>query len=533
MFFLLLAACRPDPTPQDSGPEVEPYTCPRTQSAPLEPLALSAARVDKGTDWIDPMAGSGVGVGDLDGDGLRDLLIPQLGTDQILLQTPGGDFVDATADLWPEVRDQVSAAAHMVDIDGDDDLDVFVCHSGQPGQFEAIPNALYLNDGSGHLTDVSEAWGVDQMTRPCYGASFGDIDGDGDLDVALANYDPCAGDEECARILEWPSPQLLWRQTPDGFEDVSERLGDLARTSLPYVAALLDVDGDHDLDVYLVNDTRRDISFAEPSRLFLNDGSGGMKWAGEGYGSELHLEAMGLGLGDVNGDLALDMVIPAVRQFALLVSSSAGGGWFDEARARGLVVPEDDTARYYAWGTELADLDNDADLDVLAVFGYLLGEPGPQNPEAQPDALYLNADGDFSQVAEAWGFDDDGIGRGLLVIDLDGDGWLDVLKRELEGPVRAYRGRCDPDMAWLEVALRQPGPNTRAIGATVTVEAGAQVLRRWVVLGGHGFASSGDGAVHFGLGTAQRIQRLTVTWPDGEETVLTDLVPWQAITVVR
>lgn len=528
----LLLACHPrDPAPPSSTNSTSPDGCERDTLGPLSVLPLDDIRLDE-PPWIDPMAGAGVGAGDLDGDGLLDLVVPQRGPDQLLLQTEDGDFVDATEALWPEVRDEFSAAAHLVDIDGDDDLDVFVCHNENPGWFEDAPNRLFLNDGSGQLRDVSEDWGVEQMVRPCYGASFADIDGDDDLDVALANYDPCDTPESCARILEWPSPQILWEQTPDGFVDISDRLGERARSALPHLATLIDVDGDLDVDLYLVNDNRGDIAFSEPGLLYRNDGTGQMTLAPASLGAEIPLEAMGLGVGDLNSDLKMDMVIPGVRRFAMLLSLPDEDGWYDGATAAGLVVAED-SERHYGWGTELADLDNDGDLDVPAVFGYLLGEPGDGNPDEQPDAIYLNdGAGQLSQVAEDWGFADRGIARGLLVADLDGDGWLDLIKRELGGPTLGYRANCGT-ASWLTVALRQPGANTRAIGAVVTLEAGGETQRRWVHLGGTGMASSGDGTVHFGLDSAEQVERLVVTWPDGEETTLEDVAARQHLRIAR
>ena len=520
--FLLLAACgQPEPVFNE---------CDREAAGPLAPLPLHDARVDE-ADWIDPMAGAGVTVGDIDGDGLRDLILAQRGPAQLLIQTPDGDFVDQTEVLWPEVRtDLFSAAAHMVDIDGDEDLDVFVCHNGTPGRFVDQPNALFINDGTGALADASAAWGVDQMVRPCYGASFGDINGDEDLDIALANYDPCEGDG-CDRILDWPSPQILWVQTPVGFIDVSDRLGERASSSLPHLASLLDVDGDLDVDLFLVNDDRGDIDFSEHTLLYLNDGEGLMDLADPLHGAEHALEAMGLGIGDLNGDLAVDMVMPGVEQFALM-ESLPGGGWCESAKASALVVSEG-TGRHYGWGTVLADLDNDGDLDIPVVFGQLLGEPGPDNPEQQPDALYLNdGEGMFEEVAEAWGFDDRGTGRGMVVSDLNGDGWLDIIKRELMGPPRAYTANCGA-AAWLEVSLRQDGANSHAIGAVVTATAGDRSWRRWVVLGGTGLSSSGDGAVHIGLGDVDVLDTLAVIWPDGAETVLTDVDTRQALRVER
>ncbi|MFT4979004.1 MAG: hypothetical protein ACI8S6_004914, partial [Myxococcota bacterium] len=146
-----------DTTDTDTGTPAtssETITCadPSQRSAlgPLERI-LSIER-DPDAEPVQPAAGSGLAVADLNGDGRLDLLLPQDGPDQLLIQEADGTFTDQTSALWPEHADGLTIALSTVDLDGDGDTDVFACR-------EAAPNALFVNDGAGNLSDVSAVWG--------------------------------------------------------------------------------------------------------------------------------------------------------------------------------------------------------------------------------------------------------------------------------------------------------------------------------------------------------------------------------------
>ena len=124
------------------------------------------------------------------------------------------------------------------------------------------------------------------------------------------------------------------------------------------------------------------------------------------------------------------------------------------------------------------------------------------------------------------------MGRGLLAVDLDRDGWVDLVKRDLNGPSTVHWARCG-DAVWLEVSLRQGGFNRNAVGARVEVEALGHHHVRSIRAGGTSFASAGPPYAHTGLGRATHVDRVQVTWPDGERSVLVDLDVNQHITITR
>jgi hypothetical protein len=101
--------------------------------------------------------------------------------------------------------------------------------------------------------------------------------------------------------------------------------------------------------------------------------------------------------------------------------------------------------------------------------------------------------------------------------DLNRDGWLDIVKRELGGRVVVYESRCGNDH-WIEVELEGPGENPSGVGATVRVVAGGIVQMRPILPGSTGFNSNGPAVAHFGLGDLDRVDGIEVVWPGGEVT---------------
>ena len=256
------------------------------------------------------------------------------------------------------------------------------------------------------------------------------------------------------------------------------------------------------------------------SNLLLLNAGGHFVLDNNRSGLDLIMSGGGLGIGDLNDDGMLDMLIPQWDAISLMVSNG-DGRWYDHADALGLTT---DTAagQRVGWGAELADLDNDGDLDAVVAYGHLdVDLPMWDNPTRQPDALFLQQpDHTFVDVARQWQVNDKGTQRGFVVADLNQDGWLDLVKRDVFGPDLMYLSRCG-DAHWLEIALRDDGSlNTRAVGATVRVRAGGRTFLRTVSAGGTGFGSGGPPEVHVGLGDVDVVDYIEVVWPDGTESVV-------------
>jgi len=470
-------------------------------AAPFEPSPPTAAGFQHGDS---------VTVEDANGDGHLDLLLPDRTHARLLLGDGRGAFNDGSAASLPPAAvrhpeyGEGNFVAALGDLDGDGDLDALI------GSVFAAPRLL-INDGGGVFTEHPGGLGLASLGYKPRDLPMADLDGDGDLDVFIAHD----------RSNELPpapgQPNFLLRN--DGglrFTDTSATLTDRDRLGYTKVAAFVDIDADDDQDLYIVNH----MPSVEGDRLLQNDGAGGLRSA-EALGADIRTSGMGLAIGDLNEDGLPDLLVSGWGELALLMSDP--GGFVDQALAAGL-VPVEAERRWVAWGNAFADLDNDADLDVLVAYGEGEDdEAAGANPADEPDGLYINdGAGRFTEASAAAGVDDQGVGRTFVPADLNGDGWLDLVAHGHLEPPRVYLARCGEAPSALLQLVGRP-PNTGAVGARITVEAGGHTQTRWVRVMGSGFSSGAPLQAHVGLGAAERIDRLTVRWPDGSEHTWTDL----------
>jgi hypothetical protein len=459
---------------------------------------------------------------DLDRDGSQDVVLVgerevrvAWGARDVAFTETDWHVLTATTDATA-IRGYFGATAFDGDDDGD--LDLFVSGRG-------VASVLLEQTAPRAFGDATLAWGLDPAPEAhSTGASLSDIDGDGDLDLYVAGHGYFDEGLASAAALGDGEPDRLYLRTSDGFRDASDRLPDEARRSWGFLGGFLDADRDGDDDLYLMSDFGQT---QEPTRLLLNDG--GVFRADLGaLGLDHPVGAMGLALGDVDRDGFEDAAVVAWDVNQLFLSKPQG--WFDAAAARGILGEED---QHVAWGSEFLDANNDGRLDLLVNYGYVDTHFGQLNPESQADALLLQrADGTFHEGAIAPAFADEGPTRGAAIGDVNGDGWLDVLKVIPDGRVTLATARCDLD-AWVAITVQQPAPNRDAVGATVEViaEDGRRIGR--VRAGGTGFGSGAPGPVYIGLGAQDAPVTVLVRWPDGAISTLSD-VPIRAYhTVIR
>jgi hypothetical protein len=312
------------------------------------------------------------------------------------------------------------------------------------------------------------------------------------------------------------------------FEDVSESSGVSARPGFGFGVVMDYLDDDDRLDVYVANDLSGNF-------LFLNrtTSEGGIQFedasalSGAGFVEGGREQAgMGVDSGDFNGDGRPDLHITNFSDDYNTLYRNDGDGLFTdvsfEARLGEVTLP------YLGWATHFADLDFDSDLDLLVVNGHIYPEADrfqSGTSYAQSNLLLENVgDGTFRDVSARSGLGAKKLGRGAALGDVDDDGDVDVVVANMHSLPSLLRNDGGNENGWVRFLLVGRESNREGVGARVILEAEGRAQSRTAKSGG-GYLSSHDSRVYFGLGDAERIDRVRVQWPSGRVEVLESLAP--------
>lgn len=457
-------------------------------------------------------SGYGMAVSDFNGDDLVDIFLPNLGPNQLFIQGEGFIFAEVAEKSGIQAPKDSSDGAVAVDIDDDNDRDIVVFNRG-------AANKLYINDGKANFTEVADFSHVNQSIS----GAFGDYDGDGDLDLVVANRDAQGVH------LDVPDDNVLLENLGGlVFADVSDLLPSATDKEFTYVVSWLDIDDDPRPELFFFNDGGGN---AQSNRLFKYNGSA-FEDVSDSYQFSIHMESMGASFGDINGDGKPDIIVSNLVS-ELLLESLNDGSWIQTETVRGLLHKNEKVGFAYAtWGVEFADIDNDRDLDVVMTAGSRLKTPSETEPWKQPDAIFINKNGMYESVGQQWGFDDENNNRGLATVDLNDDGALDFIVRGVDSHTRVLMQRCTANH-WMKVSLKQSGVNSEAIGAKIVLSHAGVAQERYVMAGGTSLSTSLPAQAHFGLGNIENVHKLQVRWPDGQWSTFEDVVANQHVTVVR
>jgi hypothetical protein len=464
------------------------------------------------------IAATGVAAGDVDGDGRPDLFITDaFGPARLFHNRGDGTFEETTnASGISVVRNARSAA--FADVDGDGDLDLFVCVTGdyysqmpdppydaQDGR----PNHLYINDGHGHFTDATAAWGLAKDNRWSLSSLFADYDGDGKTDLLVTNDFGL---------------KTLYRNEGGHFVEVAKKAGVETR-AYGMSAAWADFNGDGLMDLYTTGtDTQWYFLHEYPSlpigftgRMFLPVA---VAW----------METMS------TGNSLLLQKADHTFEDATARSGARHAGW--------------------NWSAVAADLDDDSWPDIYATNGmwgdgrehdrelefwwqslaywddYVSGKKTFDRKRSgiagiERDRFFRNCSGDsgrapedpiFEERAFLEGLDLETNGRAIVAFDANGDGALDIYVRSVQAPEALFLGSRRPGEHFLRIRLRGTAgvDNRDGIGCRITATLPGG--RRLMVETGNasGYLSTGSPIAHLGLGPATRLDGLTIRWPSGK-----------------
>ncbi len=507
--------------------------------------------------------GTGVAIGDYDGDGRPDIfVVSKTGSCRLFRNLGDWKFEDVTAKAGVGDRDDAALVwkqgATFVDVNNDGLLDIYVCRFG-------APNLLYMNQGDGTFKEEAAARGL-AVKDASVMAAFCDYDRDGWLDVFVQT-----------NILDadgHPNGQknYLFHNNGDGtFADVTDRSG-ISGEAQGHSAVWWDYDGDGWPDLYVAND------FAAPDKLYHNNRDGTFTDTIDSVVPHMPYSSMGSDLGDVNNDGLMDLFVadmaptshqkdqrtvavmrsflkdppdtsaaaPQYMRNALYINTGTGR-FLEAACLAGLPATD------WTWSVRLEDLDNDGRIDLFVTNGMnreshnadltarkeLAESPDEKvriekaSPVLAEQHLAFRNMGDlrFEDVSAAWGLNQKGVSFGAAFGDLDGDGNMDLVYSNFEGGVTLLRNDSDQGHSII-VALRGTRSNRFGVGSTVHIQTNSGVQVRALVLA-RGVLSSSEPVLHFGLGEETRIRRLTVSWPSGHVQSFADLLVDRRFTVTE
>jgi enediyne biosynthesis protein E4 len=478
--------------------------------------------------------GSGLALGDLDGDGWIDLVLGNLGGPNSIFWNQGGMRFQRQSFGDGQLR-----GVAAVDVDGDGLLDIVGAHRYQKP-------ILWHNTGTADPQQRFAATVLPDVNNEAYAIDWSDLDGDGDLDLVAGSYDTELLKHQGLIFTQRGNGVGVFVYLRDGASYTATRLADQADA---LAIVLPDLNRDGRPDILVGNDfNRRDYAFVQ-------QGDG---WLPATPFDRTTENTMSLDLGDVDNDrrpeiFATDMK-PVAKDSATLASwlpmmkrltrpltaddpqyvenvlqtQSADGSWRNVGYDRMV------DSSGWSWSGKFGDLDRDGFLDLYVVNGMIarVFDYLPGQELVEPNMAFRNdRHGGFAPAPE-WGLARTESGRSMSMADLDQDGDLDIVINNLNAPALVLENRLCGGRS-VQVDLRWGGTqNLAAIGAQLTLDTSVGPMTR-DVKASSGYLSGDAARVHFGIPDGAAVGPLTIRWPDGKTSSLKDVPLDQVLVLTR
>jgi len=528
--------------------------------------------------------GGGVGIGDINNDGLQDIYFTgNLVGDKLYLNKGNMVFEDITEKAGITDNGGWSSGVLIGDINGDGYQDIYISKELYDDKPELRRNELYINNGDNTFSERAESYGLDDNERTRH-ATFIDYDKDGDLDIFLLNQPPNPGDYsdylKTELLLDEYSPRLMENQG-NKFVDVTKKAG-ILMPCFPNSASAIDLNNDGWTDLFVSND------YWVRDFIYINNGDGTFTDKTMEMTRHISFSSMGVDAADINNDgwqdlFVLDMVAednfrrksnmsgPPKRAFMKVVKEKGhyqymfnmlhlnnGNGIFSD-----IAQLVDMGATDWSWSVLLADFDNDGFKDISIVNGlmrdirdndaarafpkylesavheFLKENPNPEgvsvwdlvdfdkamkiSPSVKLQNYMYKNNGDytFDKVSDEWGLDQKSFSNGSAYADLDNDGDLDLVINNINDEAFVYQNNSNE---------RPDNHFLRVI--PIADQPGMTALNTKIrievgeekqyfeITSVRGMYSTSEHIAHFGLGDKKKIDKIVVEWPDGKKNIL-------------
>jgi enediyne biosynthesis protein E4 len=530
--------------------------------------------------------GGGVSIGDINNDGLQDVLFTgNMVRNRLYLNKGNFKFEDITKKSGIAEKEGWCTGATMEDVNSDGKLDIYICRSADINP-EMRKNLLFINNGDLSFTEKAEEYGLADNGYSTQ-ASFLDYDKDGDLDCFIINHSIqkyTAGVQDNPELRKEKNPDYaskLYRNDNNRFTNVSDQAGIFSNVlTFGLGVAVSDFNNDGWPDISVSND------FNEPDYFFENNKNGTFTEKLASTMDNISLYSMGSDAADYNNDGLTDLVTLDMMpedhktlkmhsgaenfdkfQFLFkqgfyyqysrnMLQHNNGDGTFSEVGQLAGVSNSD-----WSWAALFGDYDNDGYKDLFVTNGYVKDytemdflkysvdriiktmakdsvDPIPEYLRKMPTSetpnymFQNNGKGTFQKKTSDWGFDEKGVSAGAAYSDLDNDGDLDLVINNSNALASLYQNNSERIVKnnYLSINLKGEKNNHRGIGAKVKLFCkGQQFYQEQSPV--RGFQSSSDPILNFGIGKNTIVDSVIVIWSNDQYQKIVSVKPNQVLAV--